>query len=128
MIPRRFVAFSIAGLAGAVAMTGLVPVPHLTGIAQALLDPKPQVEKPRMPVFAAAEEDARPAAGRTQDGITLARGATYVVLAFPAADVACSHGICTGLVIRTYRPVHPPNLNRHGRESMIEGFAGYPPS
>jgi uncharacterized protein YijF (DUF1287 family) len=107
-------------------VAGVVSPPDLAGI-RALLDPKLEVEKPQMPVFAAGEEEAYPA-GLTQDGVPLAGDAAYVVLTFPTANIACGHGLCAGLVIRTFRPVHPHNFSKHGHESMVEGIALHPPS
>jgi uncharacterized protein YijF (DUF1287 family) len=126
MVPHRFAAFSFAGLAAAIAVTSLVPAPHLAGIARALLNPNSGVEKPQMPVFAAEEEKAVAAAAPTSGGTKPASDGAYVVLTFPGT--ACRHGLCAGLVIRTLRAVHPHNFSNHGHESMVEGIALHPRS
>lgn len=128
MISRRAVLLSLSGLAGAVALAGLVPAHRMTVLAQVLLDPRPAPPPREMPVFARAEDDASRliTAGLAQIGVTTIYDAAYVTLTYPGGDVPPERGVCTDVVVRAYRTGLGLDLQKLVHEDMRNNFAAYP--
>jgi uncharacterized protein len=59
MITRRLILLLLAGLAVAAAMAALVPAHRLNGLEQVILEGAPAPQRPDMPVFAAADGNAK---------------------------------------------------------------------
>lgn len=102
MISRRFLLFSLAGLAGAAAVAGFVPAHRLDVLAEALLDGPPAPPRPDMPIFIAAEGKAKGllGTGLGQISITTNYGPAYVRLAYPDGAWRGSRQSCSALAIR----------------------------
>lgn len=128
MISRRLILLPLAGLAGTLAMAGLVPAHRLNVLGQVLLEGTPAPPPPAMPVFAAAQGNAESlvAAGLGQIGVTTIYDPAYVTLAYPGGDVAPERGVCTDVIVRAYRSGLGLDLQKLVHEDMLKNFSAYP--
>lgn len=78
-----------------------------------------------LPAFAnAAEQIVVAAQARTQSHVIY--DPAYVKLDYPNGDVTASKGVCTDVVIRTYRKALGYDLQKAVHEDMRANFASYP--
>ncbi|HTN97296.1 MAG TPA: DUF1287 domain-containing protein [Nordella sp.] len=129
MISRRILFLSLAGLTGAVVLSGFVPAHRLAALAQAVLGPAAP-PRPDMPVFARAEGDAERllTAGLHQIGVTTIYDPAYVTLAYPGGDVSPERGVCSDVIVRAYRSGLGLDLQNLVHEDMSKDFTAYPQS
>ena len=72
--------------------------------------------------YAGALVDA--ARERTTRNVTY--NGAYVRLAYPGGDVAYDQGVCTDVIIRSYRGAHSFDLQKAVHEDMKANFSAYP--
>lgn len=65
-------------------------------------------------------------AARRQIGVTTIYDPTYTRIGYPGGDVAQDRGVCTDVVIRSYRRAFRLDLQRLVHEDMAANFAAYP--
>lgn len=65
-------------------------------------------------------------AARAQIGVTTRYDPTYVRIAYPGGDVPPDRGVCTDVVIRSYRRAFGLDLQALLHEDMKANFAAYP--
>jgi uncharacterized protein len=80
------------------------------------------------PAYATAKPLAQKlvAAAISQIGRTVIYDPAYVVLRYPAGDVAMERGVCTDVVIRAYRQGLGIDLQKLVHEDMKANFGAYP--
>lgn len=73
-----------------------------------------------------ARADGLHLAAREQVGVTTIYDPAYIQLAYPNGDVPKERGVCTDVVIRTFRRAHGMDLQKLVHEDMKTNFGHYP--
>lgn len=129
MVSRRTFTLGLAGAAAAASGAALLARPQWRQVISAYAA-APAAAAPAAdgPLFAKPEAWAQKlvAAAEGQIGKTLLYDGGYTQIAYPGGDVPIERGVCTDVIIRSYRAGLGLDLQKLVHEDMRAGFSAYP--
>ncbi|PHR92300.1 MAG: DUF1287 domain-containing protein [Robiginitomaculum sp.] len=81
-----------------------------------------------VPAFAKSSPDAVVQAAQSRTLLSVRYDPKYVSLSYPGGDVPADTGVCTDVVIRTYRAAFGFDFQKAVHEDMKANFSAYPKS